>query len=183
MTPEQKEVLERIKANDQHPERGEITLITEGSFRGCFVRETPDFFEWWHKNGQLGVRCNLKEGKLDGIYEGWHNNGQLSFRCNYENGKKDGLKECWYDNGQLEERCNFKEGDEEGLWECWHENGQLKFRCDCKDGRLNGLWEKWNANGQLVDLRWYKNNKLTRHLPFDDDTTRLTAKKKKGLKL
>ena len=40
MTPKQEKVLEKLKANDQHPERGEITLVTNGDYKGYFVRES-----------------------------------------------------------------------------------------------------------------------------------------------
>ena len=184
MTKDQKKVLEELIANDQYPERGEIEFITEGFYRGFFMRKTPDSHEMWYVDGQLASRINCKDDRWEGLLEQCHENGQMSARGEYKEGKREGLHEEWYDNGQLAVRWNFKHGEAEGLCERWSANGQLDLRVNYKNDRLNGLWEKWNENGQLVDRRRYKNNKLTRYLPLDDKETpkqiKIQYSKKKG---
>ena len=35
----------------------------------------------------------------NGVVETYHENGQIALRANYKNDKLDGLREMWYENG------------------------------------------------------------------------------------
>ena len=72
----------------------------------------------------------------DGLYEYFHDNGQLELRGNLKDGEFDGLWEQYYENGQLEFRGNYKEGKREGLWEYFDEEGNLTKTENYKDGVL-----------------------------------------------
>ena len=81
--------------------------------------------EWYYISGQLIIRCNYKDGKLDGPYETWYENGQMWERSNYKNGKFDGLCESWHNNGQMRSRGNYKDNKHDGLHEEWDRDGKL----------------------------------------------------------
>ena len=111
MTKEQKEKLEEIRANDEHPERGEIKLIMDGLLKDYYFRlERDRTCEVWYPSGLLAERCNYKEGKLDGPYESYWDNGQLKQSCVYLNGKVEGLEVSMYKNGSLLSHRPFKDG-------------------------------------------------------------------------
>ena len=160
MTKDQKKVLEELRANDPHPERGRIRLFETAFGDVYFERLTPSHLERWHDNGQLWVKCLMKDGEPDGLYEGWHKNGQLFCRGYYINGRIEGAFEEWYENGKLMSRCNYKEGLLEGLREVWYPNGRLGSRISYKNGSREGLYESWFSTGNFAERANYKNGKL-----------------------
>lgn len=68
MTEDQKKVLEELKANDQHLERGEIKLVKRDSGMEYFERLSSNHFERWYDNGQLSevttYKGDVKHGEL-----------------------------------------------------------------------------------------------------------------------
>ena len=50
------------------------------------------------------------------VHEERYSDGQLKLRVNYADVKLDGLSEEWYDNGQLRERATYKNGKIEGQY-------------------------------------------------------------------
>ena len=54
-----------------------------------------------------------------GVRETWYDNGQIQLRCNYKDGELNGLCESWYENGQPFESRNYKNGEREGICESW----------------------------------------------------------------
>ena len=160
MTKDQKKVLEELRANDPHPERGRIRLFETSFGDVYFERLTPSHLERWHNNGQLWMKSLMKDGEPDGLYEKWHKNGQLFCRGNYINGRIEGTFEEWYENGQLMLRCNYKKGLAEGLREVWHPNGRLGSRKTYKNGSREGLYESWFSTGNIAERANYKNGKL-----------------------
>jgi antitoxin component YwqK of YwqJK toxin-antitoxin module len=55
----------------------------------------------------------------------WFNNGQLNIKSNYKDGKLNGLFKTWYPNGQLRLKRYFINGKPKGLWQEWDNNGNL----------------------------------------------------------
>lgn len=127
MTEDQIKTLEKLKANDKHPERGEIRLIGAGVSNCFFSRWSPDgYCERWYKNGQLEERYTVDEnGKKEGFYESWHKNGQQQRHCIYKNGKVHGLSETWYPNGQQETYIQFSNGEINCVYQSWNQEGVL----------------------------------------------------------
>jgi len=80
-----------------------------------------------HKNGQIIMLGQFKDGKPDGYFISWYENGQTESLLQAKNGKRDGLMAMWYENGQKKSEGNFKDGKPEGLWMEWEENGQKMF--------------------------------------------------------
>ena len=180
MTPGQERMLERIRANDQYPERGEIKLAVVDYGNYYFERQSAECHESWYRNGQLkslfdktiGVKkewdengylesvSNYKNGFLNGLYEHYYPNGQVAARTNYKYGEEDGPCETWHPNGQLRSHMNYKNGKLNGLYERWHPNGQLSFRCNYYASKIDGLCEAWHPNGQLESRKHSHNEKL-----------------------
>lgn len=65
----------------------------------------------------------------------------------------------------------------------WWSSGKIKSTTSHKGNLLHRECKKWDEDGQLELRGIYKNDKLVERLPLDDDTTQLTVKKKKGLRL
>lgn len=150
------QVLERIKANDQHPERGEIKFAIDSLGNDCFERISPSFSERWHTNGQLRELYSYNEkGRVDGLGEEWYSNGQLYHRCLYKDGVPNGLFQFWYKNGQLEYSYTYKDGRRDGLYQDWHNNGQLSSRYTYENGKVVGKVEFWHDNGQPRALSFH----------------------------
>lgn len=145
MTPGQERMLERIRTNDQYPERGEIKLAVVDYANYYFERQSAERHEIWYRNGQLKSLFD----KSIGVKKEWDENGYLESVINYRNGVRNGLSEHYYPNGQVASRTTFKYGEEDGPCETWHPNGQLRSHMNYKNGKLNGLYERWHPNGQL----------------------------------
>ena len=168
---EQKEVLEKLKANDKHPERGDIKLVKDVLGNEYFERSDSVSFEIWHLNGQLKNRGTYKDRKLEGLLEEWYENGKLKARENYENGKLVGLVEQWYPNGQLCVRSHFKNGLREGFEEVWDKEGNffINITTRVEEGREHkcigwkGLGLSWKLSRMvgIKDLSLF--SVLTRH--------------------
>ena len=67
-------------------------------------------FEWYHKNGQLWMKGNKKEGKMDGFWEFYSANGQLWSKGKYKYGKKDGLWKFFNEDDTLKRAERYKDG-------------------------------------------------------------------------
>lgn len=165
------EALAKIKANDEHPERGEIRYNSDVNFFERGYRKNG-LYESWYSNGQLCERKNYLVGKLHGLQESWHKNGKLFIRENYKHGLRDGIYEQWHKNGQQYLRENYKDDMSNGLCEGWHTNGQLNWRANVKNDKMEGLYEEWHSNGQLKERAHFKNDKLNglREVRADDST-------------
>lgn len=98
-------------------------------------------------------------GDYIGIYKEWNDNGQLILRCNIKNGVYDGLCEKWLDNGQMNIKCHYKNGFINELYREWYNNGRMKVRCNFKNVSLNGLCETWDFNGNPLANCNYVNGK------------------------
>ena len=71
-----------------------------------FTVGAEDFYE----NGQIHVKENYKDGKLEGSASMLHEDGQKHVEGNWKDGKEDGLWTFWYENGKIESRFTYKDG-------------------------------------------------------------------------
>lgn len=126
---QQKKVLEMIRANDPHPERGEIKLIGAGLPEGFISRWSPDgHCERWWKNGHLQESYTVDEnGKKNGIYESFHPNGERNRLCCYVDDKLSGDLKEWHPNGQIALSCSYEQGELDGIYEAWDTTGVLSI--------------------------------------------------------
>ena len=115
--------------------------------------------EWW-EDGKLRYRENYKKGVLEGPYEYRNSKGNLIERGNYKNKKYHGLIEKWdeWSDGVLVSREQYKEAILDGISELYYRDGSLKSRQMYIDGIRNGLCEEWYNNGQLKSRTNYKND-------------------------
>ena len=99
-----------------------------------------------HKTKNLEFTYYLKDGKQirHGLSKSWHSNGQLGYKCNYKDGERCGLHRAWYENGQLEFEGTFKNETLQGLCRRWYKNGQPEFEENYnKDGGYHGRQQYW----------------------------------------
>lgn len=154
MTPEEEKVLEKIKVNDQHPERGEIKLITDHP--GCVGKFGRHSFD---------------------LYEMWNESGLLIWRFEHKCERHHGLEEIWYENGQMQSRCTYKNGKKDGLCERWHKNGERAIMCVFQRDKIEGLEIRWSPDGSLHKVSLYRDcGRLERNIDIDANTPRLVAR-------
>jgi len=98
----------------------------------------------YHENGQLKIKGNYKDGKINGLWEYYHENGQLERKGNWKGEK-------WVGQGK------FKDGKEDEVYESFYDDGQLRLKANVKEGKFNGLSEWYDGDGQLQSKECYKN--------------------------
>ncbi len=118
-------------------------------------------YEEYYQDGQLAVKCALKNDKLDGPYESFYPDGRLEKKCAFKNGELNGAYESYNPlTKRLLEKGTYKSGKKEGLWEKYRLDGSLLTKCVYKDGKLNGLYEEYNENGELMEKGAYINGEF-----------------------
>lgn len=125
----------------------------------------------FHENGQLKMKLNLVDNKiegevqefyengnkqyvyevfdseLDGSFVAYHLNQKIARQQTYVSGKIEGVQRNFYKNGKLESECSYKDGILRGKSEFFHENGTTKMRCYYDDRPLEAV--EYYENGQL----------------------------------
>tara|TARA_Y100000768_G_scaffold362046_1_gene320553 strand:- start:444 stop:941 length:498 start_codon:yes stop_codon:yes gene_type:complete len=114
----------------------------------------------YHDNGQLKLRSNYKNGKLEGLSENFHDNGQLRSEGYFQDWKQIGSFKIFFDNGRLQWVLNYEDGQLIGL-ENYYRNGQLQIKTNIKNGKPEGPYEGYWDDGQPMlgkDLEHLKNS-------------------------
>jgi antitoxin component YwqK of YwqJK toxin-antitoxin module len=112
---------------------------------------------YWHSNGKIWLRRELKNGELRRREE-WRSNGELlwqeewkggelRWQTEWKGGKRHGVTEYWHPNGQLWVQEEYKDGKRHGVREVWDKNGQLMAREEWKDGKRLGVTKFWGSDG------------------------------------
>lgn len=158
MTDDLVKALEKIRQNDEFPERGEI--------------EYDDLFCYFYRGG-----------RANGIYERWYENGQLFKRANYKRGEREGLFEEWYPNGLKTTCAEYKGGELDGLEERWDKNGQLIERSNYKKGKLEGLSEYLRYDGRVESCEYSNGELLSRRIIPDFTPMGETKGERKSLNI
>ena len=107
-------------------------------------------WRWWYQNGEIEIKRNFMNDKLDGLSVKWYENGQKNWEGTYKDGRLDGLSTSWYENGQKKTEGTFKDGRLDGLWTGWYDNGQKKYERTFKDGEKVSSKE-WNEDGSVKE--------------------------------
>jgi antitoxin component YwqK of YwqJK toxin-antitoxin module len=111
----------------------------------------------FHRSGEVYVRQNYKEGKLDG-FKRRYENGKVVSETFYKDGKPEGVTFSRY---RRYDAKGFKDvkldgqylnGKEEGIW-TWEAGGERVQVKTYKDGLLHGLWERKSEDGKQVLFR------------------------------
>lgn len=97
-------------------------------------------FEEYHINGQLKIKSNYLNGKLNKDYKSFHSNGELSFETQYKNGIQYGETTSFYRSGNLFRSFSLIEGEYDGEIKEYFDSpdGNLKFMA------LNDLYTVYN---------------------------------------
>ncbi len=150
------EVFAKIKSTDEHPEAGEIRLVSDFAHEFIFCRGNLEngLYERWDSQGDLKMQIETKNGYIVSnilmlkllradddhpergeIREAHTPEGHLS---HYERGdKQNGLYESWYpDNGIQAKQANYKNGELDGLYEEWDFYGTPIVKQDYEEGIL-----------------------------------------------
>lgn len=119
--------------------------------KGAFRSINPDIktgdFTYWHKNGQIWIKCTFEQGDLTGKYIEWFENGQIKTESTYKSGKLDGIEKQWDEDGGLSKSIEYKNGEKDGDFITFYSNGLpvrkdfykndrlIKGRCYTEEGK------------------------------------------------
>ena len=152
---------------DQKYNTDENEIRTEGihfflNYESAFfyklnTRNYTGIYKTWHRNGQLKIECNYRNGKIDGLYKQWYENGKLHTDCNYVNGKLDGLYFSWHKSSQFYvQYSSYMNMQNDGLCGERRIDGQLSSENNYIDGVKHGLCKKWSKDGNIISECKYK---------------------------
>jgi len=114
----------------------------------------------YHENGNIWIKSNYKNVKLNGVYEQYYDNGNIEEKSIYKDGKLDGVCEWYYENGNIEVKSIYKNGKLEGVYEWYYANGNIKVKSNYKADELDGVSERYYEKGKIESKSIYKNGKL-----------------------
>jgi antitoxin component YwqK of YwqJK toxin-antitoxin module len=108
-------------------------------------------WKWFHKNGQLSLTCEIKNGKKDGVEKGFYDNGDMRSIIHYKNGKKHGKLKSYHQYKDLVVRSNrvetYKDGKPYGEYIDYHLNNKERAKGNMLYGMMDGKWIFWYHNG------------------------------------
>jgi antitoxin component YwqK of YwqJK toxin-antitoxin module len=105
-------------------------------------------WEFAYTGGQIWVRCEYRNGKLNGPWERYYPDGPIQEKGEYLDGKPEGKWVWYYPGGKVYLRGEYLEGEKAGTWETYTSNGKLWWKGDFRNGLRHGRWEAWK-NGKL----------------------------------
>jgi|TARA_R110000824_G_scaffold377924_1_gene569313 antitoxin component YwqK of YwqJK toxin-antitoxin module len=150
---------EYLKWRDENPDL-ELKLINELELeienRKLYnlgaPHENGDIREWYHKNGQLNLICEMKNNKKDGVERGFYDTGELRSVVHYKNGKKHGKLKFYHQYKGLFVKKNkvqtWKDGKLHGEYIDYHLNNNERARGNMLYGMMEGNWTFWYHNGK-----------------------------------
>jgi TonB family protein len=151
----------RVISNDTS---GKIQFIVKDYYisgpvqmAGTYKSINPDFktgdFRYWYENGQLHIKCNFLNNKLNSEYSEYYESGQPKIRRRYINGLIDGTEKTWSLSGFLEKVVEYRLGARHGKFLTYYDNGQLvrkdiyknnefiRGRCFTREGKDTAYFE------------------------------------------
>ncbi|MCM8569698.1 hypothetical protein NE848_09925 [Gramella jeungdoensis] len=105
----------------------------------------------YHDNGNISIRYNLKNGKIDGKIEVYHPSGQLKKTGTYLNGKQNGLFKEYDEEGDLVLEYNVKNNLKHGSY-IEYIDGKKSYQYNYDNGELSGAYINYiyTDEGKLV---------------------------------
>jgi len=105
---------------------------------------------WTYPSGEPDHRMVYASGEIT-LSEGWHRNGQLELRWEYRDGVPHGTSRSWDRHGTLRQERAWANGRPEGTYRLWDHNGGVLYTAEYRDGALDGAVVWWYPSGQK---RW-----------------------------
>ncbi len=127
---------------------------------------TGEFTDYWD-NGQLKIRANFKEGKVDGHVHGWFSEGPEAFKLFFYENVKAGIFLAFYphtgerlDSVRLARKFSYNfEGELDSDQSSFYKKRELKSFAQYCHGTLDGRYSTWNLDDSIKQ-EVYKNGKL-----------------------
>ena len=91
----------------EYYENGNVSIKGQKNSKG----QREGLWEWFLKNGKIGIRTPYKEGIKDGIDEWFWENGIIEWRTTYKEGIKDGIEELFDEQGNIIRTRVWKDGE------------------------------------------------------------------------
>lgn len=70
----------------------------------------------YYSNGNVKVKIDFSNGKINGIHEKYAKNGRPKMKCNYKMGKLDGMYSVYDNSGLIIEQGRYEFGQKMGRW-------------------------------------------------------------------
>ena len=110
-----------------------------------------------HKNGELSIEGEYKDGQQVGEWKTYYDNCQLDILGKYKDGKMNGKFKFYYKDGVLSRETNYKDGKEDGLNIQWYHNGEKEFEQNWKKGKLISQ-KRWDEDGNEIECENISSN-------------------------
>ena len=81
----------------------------------------------YYSGGEISIKCNYINGKLEGECIDYRESGEISIKCNYINGKLEGECISYYKSGEVEYKYYYINDNcvTELEWVCYTRNLKL----------------------------------------------------------
>jgi TonB family protein len=139
---------------------------------GTYRSINPDFktggFRYWYENGQLQIKCNFLNNRLNGEYLEFYENGRPKISRRYVNGLIDGTEKTWSLSGFIAKVVEYKLGARHGKFLTYYDNGQLirkdiykndefiKGRCFTREGKDTAYFKYFIMPGFQGGIEGFK---------------------------
>lgn len=115
---------------------------------------------FYDENGNKTEEINYKEGLRNGENIVYFPEGNIEFKQQYVNDEIQGLYVSYYPNGPKYSEVNLIKGKIEGKFVYYFQNGKVQIEQNYKNGMLHGKSNFYNEVGELVSAANYIEGKL-----------------------
>jgi len=121
--------------------------------------------EYFHPNGNIGVKGYYNNGKKDSLWQWWYENGKQEEVAHFKNGFYINRRTHWRENGTLlrievlSNPCNTECCCDGYIFD-FDESGHVKYRTPIKNKIKHGLKLTYYPNGKIKKELRYKNDLL-----------------------
>lgn len=103
-------------------------------------------------NGQLSMKGQIKQGRLNGEWLEWYVNGQIKSKGFFKDGLPNGVYTKWHNNGQKQFEGEWSDNVKIGQWHYWYQDGQLAQSDVYREGKKQQASLFWDKNGNPINL-------------------------------
>jgi len=147
-----------------HFDRGMIVGLTQYDTTGKVLQDVAfdkgtGRYRMLHFNGNPGLECDLKFGKLNGAYTIRGGNKALIEKGVYVNGKNDGEVETFFANGKRRVKGMYAGGKKEKTWTYYGWDGAVESVTEYRKGDQDGQ-DSTFSGGRLISVATYDRDDL-----------------------
>ena len=114
----------------------------------------------YYENGEIELKANTIDGKLEGEALSYYESGEIEFKVNFVDGKGQGEAIKYYKSGEIKEKTNYVDGKLQGEAIQYYESGEIELKANFVDGKLQGEAIQYYESGKVKVKTNYVDGKL-----------------------